>query len=374
MTSTVIVTVVIVLGIIIAGGFLIYFIGDLFMSLASHGKKDDELIKNKTKRDKQKINEYLMENFPDDAERIKKDPDYSAALLSGGKVESYNPEDEQEEAIAEENIEEPVEEVEEPVVEEPVVEDTVEEQPAETTETIDNEEAERIAKRRQEILDRISRLSQSMNEDEEDEENEEENEEESEEVDLTEETTEESVENNQEETVDTVDSNEEEISENSDESQDSTDSVVGYTVEELQEIIANEKDELKANEKELRKCKKEFIPLRKVKRTLENDEKKLRRREALVAKQKVELYGVNNIADIDQEKAQKLSEDLDLLDGLKLSVEHCQEVMNKNQERYPLLEQIFNLLTSRNAELKASIANHEKMLEKLNADTTDTEE
>jgi len=142
----------------------------------------------------------------------------------------------------------------------------------------------------------------------------------------------------------------------------------------LQEIIANEKDELKANEKELRKCKKEFIPLRKVKRTLENDEKKLRRREALVAKQKVELYGVNNIADIDQEKAQKLSEDLDLLDGLKLSVEHCQEVMNKNQERYPLLEQIFNLLTSRNAELKASIANHEKMLEKLNADTTDTEE
>ena len=142
----------------------------------------------------------------------------------------------------------------------------------------------------------------------------------------------------------------------------------------MQEIIANEKDELKANEKELRKCKKEFIPLRKVKRTLENDEKKLRRREALVAKQKVELYGVNNIADIDQEKAQKLSEDLDLLDGLKLSVEHCQEVMNKNQERYPLLEQIFNLLTSRNAELKASIANHEKMLEKLNADTTDTEE
>ena len=59
--DTVIVTVVVTLGIIIAGGFLIYFLGDLFMSIASRGKKDDEAIKGKTKRDSQKIQAVLEE-------------------------------------------------------------------------------------------------------------------------------------------------------------------------------------------------------------------------------------------------------------------------------------------------------------------------
>ena len=44
MTSSVIITVVVVLGIVIAGGFLIYFMGDLFMSLAHKGK-DEEAIR-----------------------------------------------------------------------------------------------------------------------------------------------------------------------------------------------------------------------------------------------------------------------------------------------------------------------------------------
>ena len=76
----------------------------------------------------------------------------------------------------------------------------------------------------------------------------------------------------------------------------------------------------------------------------------------------------------DEEKAKKLSEDLDLYDGLKLSVQHCQEVMEKNAERYPLLEQIFNLLTARNADLKESIESHEKMLAKLNGTDGNGEE
>ena len=73
--STVIVTVVVTLGIIIAGGFLIYFLGDLFMSLASHGKKDDEAIKGKSKRDKQKVQSVLAEKYPEDAEKIENDAD-----------------------------------------------------------------------------------------------------------------------------------------------------------------------------------------------------------------------------------------------------------------------------------------------------------
>ena len=74
---------------------------------------------------------------------------------------------------------------------------------------------------------------------------------------------------------------------------------------------------------------------------------------------------VNNYADIDEEKAQKLAEDLDLLDGLKLSVQHCQEVMDKNQERYPLLEKIFNLLNSQNEQIKEDIKNIQDAIAQL---------
>lgn len=358
--GTVIVTVVVTLGIIIAGGFLIYFIGDLIMSLASHGKKDDEIIKNKAKRDKEEINKALAEKYPEDAEKIKNDPDYSAIVLSGGKVEAYNPE---EDSLAEENEEENAEA------------EQVEEEEQEEPEQIEEETKEDlIAKKRQEILERISKLSQSM------EESKEEEQEETEEVDMTESSDENNETEEEVETEETAEATEEETTEETteetipeEETTDTDDNIIAYSAEELTNMIASEKEELKANEKELRKCKREFIPLRRVKKTLENDEKKLRRKEVLVAKQKVELYGVNNIQDIDEEKAKKLSEDLDLLDGLKLSVQHCQEVMSKNAERYPLLEQIFNLLSTKNAELKESIANHEKMLAKLNGEDTDAE-
>ena len=171
--STVIVTVVITLGIIIAGGFLIYFLGDLFMSLASHGKKDDEAIKGKNQRDKEKIKTVLAEKYPEDAEKIENDSDYAAVVLSGGKVEAYDPnEDKKEEAEPETDeeieVEQPTQPEEEPATEE--VEETVED---------DQAERERIEKRRQEILDRINRLSQEMQEEPE--------EAETEEVDLTEE-------------------------------------------------------------------------------------------------------------------------------------------------------------------------------------------
>ena len=144
------------------------------------------------------------------------------------------------------------------------------------------------------------------------------------------------------------------------------------SLEELEKELADAQEKLKANEKELRQCKKEFIPLRRVKKTLESDEKKLRRKEALVAKQKVVLYGVNNYSDIDEEKAKKLAEDLDLLDGLKLSVQHCEEVMSKNAERYPLLEKIFNLLSSQNAELKENIKNLQEAIDEIKNSDTDT--
>ena len=144
-------------------------------------------------------------------------------------------------------------------------------------------------------------------------------------------------------------------------------------IEEYEARLETLKERLSANEKELRKVKKEYIPLRKVNRTLESDERKLRRKEAIVAKQKVVLYGVNNIADIDEEKAKKLSEELDLLEGLKLSVQHCEEVMAANKDRYPILENTYNILTNNNEALKADIKATEEAIEKLKAEA-ETEE
>ena len=105
-----------------------------------------------------------------------------------------------------------------------------------------------------------------------------------------------------------------------------------------------------------------------VKKNLDNDKKKLRRKEALVAKQKVVLYGVNNYVDIDEEKAKKLAEDLDLLDGLRLSVQHCEEVIAANKERYPILETTNRILTTVNKEIKADIAEVEVAIAKLKAE------
>lgn len=150
-----------------------------------------------------------------------------------------------------------------------------------------------------------------------------------------------------------------------------------FTLEELKEKLAVAEERLKATEKEFKQCKKEYIPLRKVWNTHEKDEKKLRRKEALVAKQKVLLYGVNNYADIDKEKAQKLSEELDHLDGLKLSVQHCEEVMKKNKERYPLLEKMYEVLNLRNEELRSDIEKYKQEIAKFEEEqnmTSETEE
>ncbi len=145
------------------------------------------------------------------------------------------------------------------------------------------------------------------------------------------------------------------------------------SLEEYEARLEVLKARLKANEKELKANKREFLPLRKVRKTLDNDKKKLRRREALVAKQKVILYGVNNIMEIDEAKAKKLAEDLDLLDGLKVSVQHCEEVMEANKERYPILETTYRILTSVNQDLKDDIAECEENIAKLKAEANGDE-
>ena len=150
------------------------------------------------------------------------------------------------------------------------------------------------------------------------------------------------------------------------------------SLKEYEDRLEVLKERLKVALKDYKANKKEFNPLMKVRKTLDADKRKLRRREALVAKQKVELYGVNNYVDIDEEKAKKLAEDLDLLDGLRLSVQHCEEVIEANKERYPILETTNRILKTQVNDLKADIAECEKSIEELNAkagaDATDADD
>ncbi|MFQ6724273.1 MAG: hypothetical protein ACLRFE_02945 [Clostridia bacterium] len=126
----------------------------------------------------------------------------------------------------------------------------------------------------------------------------------------------------------------------------------------LEERLRNAKKDLKINNKELK-------PLEKVKRTLERDKLKLRRKFAIVAKKKVALYGVNNYVDIDKEKAEKLAQELELLEGLKLSVGHCEEVMNANVDRYPILVHTDKILRENIENIESDIASLNKELQAL---------
>lgn len=411
MTSSVIITIVVVLGIVVAGGFLLYFVGDLLMSLSNKGKeKDNEAIKNAQLKSQQEL-ENRVKALEDNQN---KENSSATILYNGAVVEAYNPDEEEKEK---EEVEEVSQEETEPMQEETQEEATEESaQEEESEEEEDDEASEYIRQRRAQLMERLAKMQQQEQEIEEEEsvdisEEEQETEETpveevaeettveetseeetpaeevpaQEEV-VTEETTEEesAEEQNQEEVqeetpvipVVPVEVDEKFASAKASEDENALASTM--TLEELEAKLAEEQEKLKANEKELRQCKKEFLPLRKVKKTLENDEKKLRRKEALVAKQKVMLYGVNNYADIDEEKAKKLAEDLDLYDGLKLSVQHCEEVMAKNKERYPLLEKIYDLLTSQNAEIKEDIKKLQEAIAQLktaddSTDSTDAE-
>lgn len=368
------VLIVVILGLIIAGGFLLYFLGDIVMGMSKKHSKDEEAIRQRQIEEAQKVQKRV--DALADPEQAKQDPAIAAVLMNGGKVEAYDPMAEEiaaqeveaqiEAEIAEEENEE-AEEVEEVETAEETVETEETEETEEATETEDDEEdevddvADYIAQRRKELMEKLAKIreeneddSNAMNLDNEDDE-EEQAEEQTEEA----EDTEESVGEAETEEVEEA----EEVEQSAEEAPATI--VVEGNLEELEEKLASLQERLKANEKELRQCKKEFIPLKKVKNTLEKDEKKLRRKEALVAKQKVVLYGVNNYADIDEEKAKKLAEDLDLLDGLKLSVQHCHEVMENNKERYPLLEQVYNLLTSRNEDIKAEIQSVQAQIEAI---------
>ena len=115
--------------------------------------------------------------------------------------------------------------------------------------------------------------------------------------------------------------------------------------------------ELKEVEKELRANKREFIPLQRIKKSYDRDQEKLRRKEAIVAKQKVAIYGVKSSANIDPKRKEKLDEEVKVLNELKESVFHCDQVLKQNKDRYPVLEKSNKLLTKTYNRLLSDIEN-----------------
>ena len=114
-----------------------------------------------------------------------------------------------------------------------------------------------------------------------------------------------------------------------------------YYVSKLESL----EKELADVNKELRANKREYNPIVKCKKALERDGEKLRKKEAVVAKQKIALFGVNASKNVHPEKKKKLDEEMALLKELKDSVLHCEEVINQNADRFPILEKTNKLLT-----------------------------
>ncbi|MGN0961623.1 MAG: hypothetical protein ACI4PF_05450 [Christensenellales bacterium] len=131
-----------------------------------------------------------------------------------------------------------------------------------------------------------------------------------------------------------------------------------YYEDKLQEL----EEELRDAEKELRINKSEYLPLTRIHKAYVRDSEKLRKKEMQVAKQKVALYGVNS-RNVDPAKKEKLDENLQALAELKDSVQHCEEIIKKNKDRYPVIEKNNMLINKQIQRINDDIAVCEKALE-----------
>jgi chromosome segregation ATPase len=135
-----------------------------------------------------------------------------------------------------------------------------------------------------------------------------------------------------------------------------------YSTEERERIVLDYSDKmteleerLRQNEKAIRENNREFVPLRRIKNTFDRDMRLLRKREAIIAKQEVIVYGVNNITTVDPARIKKLEQEVKQLSALQQSIANCETILNKNKDRYPTLENLDKVLHSQNDQIKADI-------------------
>lgn len=130
-----------------------------------------------------------------------------------------------------------------------------------------------------------------------------------------------------------------------------------FTREHYESKLEILEKELAEVSKELRVNKREYNPIVKVKKLLAKNSEKLRKIEMSVAKQKIALYGAKSPKIIDQKKKEKLDAEVATLKELKDSVIHCETVIKKNAERFPILERTNKLLTKQTDRVKRDIEN-----------------
>lgn len=404
--DSLILNVVIILGVVVAASLIVYFLWESVASFTKKEKKKDEELRFDDVKQNAVDNNVMVSDFKLDDEPVKtqtaenEETDENVVLIDQTKIEDVNPEkaEEEKQEIEKENADEDDENAKrraylearrqelikrmQAEMDDNSADAETEEQP-ETVENEENHEVETENVEAQESAETVEEEPVVLT-----------NGEEVEETPVVEENNDEALEEERksliaekekyEAMVRELEAAKKALAEQAEQKEEpkvvekivevpAQTNAAALTLDELKERLANAEERLKATEKEFKQCKKEYIPLRRVWDAHDKDEKKLRRKEALVAKQKVLLYGVNNYAEIDQEKATKLAEDLDLLDGLKLSVQHCEEVMKKNEERYPLLEKMYNVLKVRNDELKKDIAVYREEIERLEVEQAETE-
>lgn len=138
---------------------------------------------------------------------------------------------------------------------------------------------------------------------------------------------------------------------------------VDMTEEQCLARLQTLEDRLKNAKRDYKINSKEYRPIKKVMNDYEKYQAKLTRKNAIVANKKISLYGVSNYVDLDKEKAEKLNNELDHLTGLRLSVQHCEEVINANKDRFPILERTNNILEEEIANIEADIEATNKTLQ-----------
>lgn len=140
---------------------------------------------------------------------------------------------------------------------------------------------------------------------------------------------------------------------------------IDMTEDECLNRIAVLEERLKNAKKDYKTNMKEYRPLKKVMNDLDRYQTKLRRKETVFAKKNVALYGVNNYVDLDKEKQEELEQELELLNGLRASVTHCEEVIEANKDRFPILERTNKILEEQIAQLESDLELTNATLQKI---------
>lgn len=140
---------------------------------------------------------------------------------------------------------------------------------------------------------------------------------------------------------------------------------IDMTEDECLNRIAVLEERLKNAKKDYKTNMKEYRPLKKVMNDLDRYQTKLRRKETVFAKKNVALYGVNNYVDLDKEKQEELEQELELLNGLRASVTHCEEVIEANKDRFPILERTNKILEEQIAQLESDLESANTTLQKI---------